>query len=167
MSKLDEREQFWIEKMSTYEEGYNRTRGGQGGRATLSKDQVAEVLYEYENDTQSSVEEICQCNGISQATLSRLRQAFGINQREKTSFEIASSIENAKKATLARQVRVQNIDLDTIYPSKKSALIDMIDKGYSKASDWHNIRAPLDKALKDPSKKFLGFSWRIVEKGGL
>ena len=74
------------------------------------------------------------------------------------------SRENFKKATEARQVAVHNKTLDVYYSSKKEALISMIEQGYSRAVDWHNIRAPLDKALKNPLCKFLGFKWEIVKK---
>ena len=38
----------------------------------------------------------------------------------------------------------------------------MINKGYSKAKDWHNIRSGLDKALLGEKDNFLGFKWRCV-----
>ena len=47
--------------------------------------------------------------------------------------------------------------------SKKEALEDMIKKGYSKATDWHNTRSGLDKALKN-KKLFLNFEWEYINE---
>lgn len=38
----------------------------------------------------------------------------------------------------------------------------MIEKGYSKAKDWHNIRTSLDKTLSGEQKTFLNFQWRHI-----
>jgi hypothetical protein len=107
---------------------------------------------------------ITQKTGMSFNTLYKYLHAYNIPLREETNHQYKARVENFKKATRVRQVKVHNISLNLYYDSKKEALLDMIEKGYSKAKDWHNIRAPLDKALKDSSKTFLNFYWRIINE---
>ena len=50
--QLDEREKYWIAYYNTYENGYNRTRGGQGsfcGQPKLERDDVVKIRQAYNN----------------------------------------------------------------------------------------------------------------------
>lgn len=157
--ELDNREIYWIAYYDSFYNGYNRTLGGQGGR----KFSEQEILYALDLYSQNlPIKQIESITGIDEVTIYRYRRFQNIQKRKTAEHQIQQDINNLKKATLAKQIPIENITLQKIYSSKKEALCDMIEKGYSKAKDWHNIRAPLDKALQGYQKTFLGFQWRYV-----
>lgn len=159
ISDLDERESYWIDYYDSFFNGYNKTLGGQGGRKYTEK-QIIEGLKLYQNGV--PLNEIEKEIGISKSTLNKYRINQNIKKRSPTEHERRVAIDNFKKATLVRQISIENITLHKIYSSKKEALCDMINLGYSNAKDWHNIRAPLDKALRGEQKTFLNFEWRYI-----
>lgn len=159
--QLSQREMYWVKYYNSYKKGYNLTLGGEGAQI-FSEEQIALGLEMYKNGI--SLEDIAKQTGMSYNTLYKYLHSNDIPLRERTELQNKASIENLKKATQKNKIKIYNITLDLYYDSKKEALIDMINKGYSKAKDWHNIRTPLDKALKDNTKTFLNFYWRIVNE---
>lgn len=157
--ELDSRESYWISYYDSYHTGYNRTLGGQGGRK-FSEQEILYALDLYSKNL--PMKQIENITGIDETTIRRYRRFQNFPKREMTEYQTQQAINNLKKATLANQIPIENITLQKFYVSKKEALCDMIEKGYSKAKDWHNIRAPLDKALQGYQKTFLGFQWRYV-----
>ena len=110
-----------------------------------------------------AINEIKEKTGISYSTLYRYLKSQELPLRARTDRQSQASITNVKKASLKKQIKIENITLNKIYNSKKEALIDMIESGYSSATNWHNIRAPLDKALAKKQKTFLNFEWRYID----
>ena len=104
-----------------------------------------------------AINEIKEKTGISYSTLYRYLKSQELPLRARTDRQSQASITNVKKASLKKQIKIENITL------KKEALIDMIESGYSSATNWHNIRAPLDKALAKKQKTFLNFEWRYID----
>ena len=155
---LNQRERYWIQVYDSYYNGYNKTLGGQGDPQYTEEDISSAIDAYLEGMPVIEIE----ANYMTRSTLYKYLKAAGIPPRGMTEQAIQSSIENAKKATLVNQIPIYNITLDIIYDSKKDALIDMIQKGYSKAKDWHNIRTALDKALAKTQKTAFGFEWRYV-----
>ena len=156
---LNEREQYWINYYDSFHNGYNRTLGGEGNLIYTSEE-INKALDMYYNDV--SLKEIQEKYGLRYSTLHKYRKMLNLPKRKVTEHELQASILNVKKATEAKQIPIENITLQRIYSSKKEALCDMIEQGYSKAKDWHNIRAPLDKALRGEQKTFLNFEWRYI-----
>ena len=159
---LNKREQYWINYYDSFHNGYNRTLGGEGNLIYTSEE-INKALDMYYNDV--SLKEIQEKYGLRYSTLHKYRKMLNLPKRKVTEHELQASILNAKKATEAKQIPIENITLQRIYSSKKEALCDMIEQGYSKAKDWHNIRAPLDKALSGEQDTFLNFKWRYIEDG--
>lgn len=110
-----------------------------------------------------AIDEIKEKTGINYSTIYRYLKSQKLPLRARTDRQSQASITNVKKASLKKQIKIKNITLDKIYNSKKEALIDMIESGYSSATNWHNIRAPLDKALAKKQKTFLNFEWRYID----
>ena len=157
---LNEREQYWINYYDSFYNGYNRTLGGEGDLIHPSEE-INKALDMYYNG--ASMTEIQEKYGLHHSTLHKYRKMLNLPKRKVTEHELQSSILNVKKATEANQIPIENITLQRIYSSKKEALCDMIEQGYSKAKDWHNIRASLDKALSGEQDTFLNFKWRYIE----
>lgn len=157
---LNQREKYWIQFYDSFFNGYNKTLGGQGDPQYTEED-ISRAIQAYLDGV--PIMEI-ETNYMARSTLYKYLKAANIPYREITDYAIQSSIENAKKATLAKQIRVCNITLNIIYASKKDALLDMIQRGYSNAKDWHNIRTTLDKALDKTQKTAFGFEWRYVNE---
>ena len=162
-NELDEKEIYWINFYNSFENGYNMTLGGQLNRPNkIDNETFSKIVEDYNNGI--LMDTISKKYNIHNSTIyeyfkNNKIKLQGNNRKE----SISQSIENIKKATLARQIKVKNIDLQIIYSSKKEALLDMIEKGYSKSKDWHNIRSGLDKALKEKIK-FLNFKWEIIDE---
>lgn len=161
IEQLDEKEIYWIKFYDSYKKGYNRTAGGMGSRL-YSPEQINEAINLYYQGL--TFENITKITGISASTFFKYLNNNNFEKRKFTENQYKSSVNNFKKATLTRQIKIKNIDLNIIYSSKKEALIDMINKGYSKALDWHNIRMPLDRALQKKQLTFLNFKWEIIDE---
>ena len=158
---LDNREKYWIQYYNSFETGYNLTRGGQGKeRSILTEIQIKNLINDYKLG--EPIKNIIKKYNIDKTTLYHILHKMEIELKGNyRPYAIQSSQNNLIKATNTRKIKIKNIELNVIYDSKKEALIDMIDKGYSKAKHWHNIRSPLDVALKDKEKTFLGFHWEV------
>lgn len=157
--ELDEREMYWIKYYDSFYNGYNRTLGGQGGRK-YSEEEILSALNLYNQGY--PIKEIEKKTGIDRATIFKYRKYQNIPIRSLTLHQKQQSINNLKLASISNQIPIENITLKIQYSSKKEALCDMIEKGYSKAKDWHNIRASLDKTLNGEQKTFLNFQWRYI-----
>jgi len=164
--QLDERERYWIGEFNSINpNGYNLTYGGQwGGCRVLSEGQANSCITDYLNGT--AIADISDKYNISISTLYRVLHSSGVELRDnKSEASRKASIENFKLATQTRQVKVYNKTLNKIYNSKKEVLMDMIKQGYSRATNWLNIRSPLDKALKGVQKTAFGFEWEVYDGG--
>lgn len=163
VSELDEKEKYWIKYYNSYYDGYNLTFGGQKSKTKcLNDNQITSLINDYKNGV--LIEQICDKYKINKTTVYNYLKGADIllngNNRAKA---IQSSIKNLQRACEKNKIKIYNKTLSIIYNSKKEALIDMIDKKYSTASDWHNIRGGLDKALKNKTL-FLGFEWEIYNE---
>lgn len=159
-SKLDEREIYWINFYNSFYNGYNLTLGGRFQKNNKISEQIINrIIKDYQDGV--LIKDICKKYDISTSTLYRHlhNNNIDLSDRNKDVF-INQSIKNLKLATEKRKVKIHNKTLNKYYDSKKTALIDMINIGYSHAKDWHNIRTPLDKALKTNSS-FLNCYWEV------
>lgn len=160
ISELDEKEKYWIKYYNSYYNGYNLTFGGQKSRTKcLNDDQIASLIDDYKNGL--SIKQICNKYKINKNTLYNYLKSANISlDGNNRPAAIQSSIKNLHRACEKNKIKIYNKTLSIVYNSKKEALIDMINKGYSTASDWHNIRSGLDRAIKNKSL-FLGFEWEV------
>lgn len=157
---LSARERYWIQYYnSVYPNGYNLNWGTYDSYARSFSDAIClEIVDEYKNGT--PVQDIIDKYETSANTFYSVIHASGTPLR---GTNIESSRKNFLKASESNQIPIKNITLNIRYESKRKALEDMIEKGYSKAKSWLNIRSPLDRALSGKQSTFLGFEWRYVE----
>lgn len=164
-AEMDQKERDWIAHYNSYVPfGYNLTHGGQEAISyKLSDEQCNQCISLYLQG--ETIEHICQYYDISTSTLYSVLHTANVKLRQnKTEVGYQACVANFQKATETRQVRVYNKTLDKIYISKKAALIDMIESGHSKAANWHNIRGPLDRALKGLQDTAFGFQWEVLDE---
>ena len=144
ISKLEEREQYWIEKLNTYHNGYNATIGGDG-----------QILYDYavfvEDYRQGLlIKEIAIKYGCDEHTVIVALQASNINGKL-NQIKRASHIINQydKKGNFIQQFNSQN--------DAARYLIDQGHKG-SRTSICTNI----GRVLKGQRKTAEGYIWRYA-----
>lgn len=114
--ELDSRESYWISYYDSYRTGYNRTLGGQGGR----KFSESEILYALKLYSQNlPIKQIEIITGIDETTIHKYKRFQNVPKREITEHQIQQAINNLKKATLAKQISIENTSLQKIYSSKK------------------------------------------------
>ena len=109
---LNKREQYWIQQMHSYEDGYNETRGGEG--TLLTDYETCQIRqYFYEN---LSTREISKLTGISQYIICTCFNKYFTKEEIKARTD--------KILSMKRSVAIEQYDfqgnLITTYPSLKS-----------------------------------------------
>ena len=131
--ELNEKEQYWIEKYDTFNNGYNLTKGG-GGVIKYS----AEAIYEEYQKT-NSIEKTAKNIGCGITTARNILREYGINKSEQS---------EAKP--------VENIDPTTLKVIKQFSSIQ-------EAADEMNVNhAAINMALNGTHKTSAGYYWRYV-----
>lgn len=142
ISKLEEREQYWINKLDTYNNGYNATIGGDG-----------KILYDYDLFVQDYnngmlVKEIAEKYGCDVHTVTVALQAANINGNQNRIKRISHSIKQFdKQGNFIQQFSSQN--------DAARYLIEQGHKG-SRTSICTNI----GRVLKGQRKTAEGYIWK-------
>lgn len=142
ISKLEEREQYWINKLDTYNNGYNATIGGDG-----------KILYDYDLFVQDYnngmlVKEIAEKYGCDVHTVIVALQAANINGNQNRIKRISHSIKQFdKQGNFIQQFNSQN--------DAARYLIEQGHKG-SRTSICTNI----GRVLKGQRKTAEGYIWK-------
>ena len=147
---VNEREQYWIEKLNSFHFGYNATTGGDGIHY-LDYDRIVQVYLE--GNSMVDTAKICNCSPDSVKYILLER-----------SIDIRSSTYYAREkyGTQINQYDLNNNYIQT-FPSYKSIAQYFIDNGYSKANEPSGILRGIQNAVKS-NKAYKGFIWKIEEK---
>lgn len=141
ISNLEEREQFWINELDTYKNGYNATRGGDG-----------KILYDYTLFLQDYsngllVKEIAQKYNCDEQTVRHGLNTCGITGKDNAI--------NQRKHTIIQKDKQGNII--SYFESQNDAARYLIEQGHkgSKSSICTNI----GRVLKGKRKTAEGYIW--------
>ena len=142
ISKLEEREQYWIKKLNTYHDGYNATIGGDG-----------KILYDYEAfvvdyNKGLLVKEIATKYGCDTHTVTVALQASNINSKLNRIKQVSHIINQYDK----------NGNFIQKFNSQNDAARYLIEQGHkgSRSSICTNI----GRVLKGKRKTAEGYIWK-------
>ena len=144
---VNEREQYWIEKLNSFHFGYNATTGGDGTHY-LDYDKIVQVYLE--GNSMVDTAKICNCSPDSVKYILLERN---IDIRSSTYYA------REKYGTKINQYDLNNNYIQT-FPSYKSIAQYFIDNGYSKAKEPRGILRGIQNAVKS-NKAYKGFIWKI------
>lgn len=130
----DEREQYWIAKLNTYNEGYNATLGGDG-QSRIDKAKVLELYHQGYNNSQ-----IALILGHERANISRIIKSFGLS----------SQFSGKKKVTL------QKDEVKLSFDSYQDAAQYLIDNNISRSKIVKTVADGIAQAVKT-HKPYFGF----------
>lgn len=152
--KLDERERYYINLFSSYDNGYNLTLGGQDGVGSLKMFDVEEVknaLQESGNIKQAS--KILNC---CEETLSSFMKRNSIENPYQNKGKVENIFGKGKQFKEGDQVKkVYCKELDKSFSSLKECAQFLIDNGYSKASSMDAARKGLSRHLTGERNSYL------------
>lgn len=134
-NKEDEREQYWIAKLNTYNEGYNATLGGDG-QSRIDKAKVLELYHQGYNNSQ-----IASILGHERANISRIIKSFGL-----------SSQFSAKK-----KVTLQKDKITLSFDGYQEAAQYLINNNFSRSKNKKTVADGIAQAIKN-HKPYFGFS---------
>lgn len=148
-SDLIKREQYWINKLDTFHNGYNATLGGEG-TIIYNHDEILETLK----------------NNIF---LSDLVDKFHCDPKTIRKIAQANNIQLKSKVNVQHQIAVQCLNKNDYslvkeFSSMTEAAQWLISEGYSKTniSDYKNIRGKISQASRGIRKTAYGFIWKIL-----
>ena len=134
-NKENEREQYWIAKLNTYNEGYNATLGGDG-QSRIDKAKVLELYHQGYNNSQ-----IASILGHERANISRIIKSFGL-----------SSQFSAKK-----KVTLQKDKITLSFDGYQEAAQYLINNNFSRSKNKKTVADGIAQAVKN-HKPYFGFS---------
>ena len=109
-SQLNEREQFWIKKLNSYNNGYNETYGGEG-TSYIDYEKIKPYLYQ-----NLSTRQISEITGISQTTICQCLNKYFTPEEIKTR---ANTLMGLKNSIIIEQYDLEGNFIKE-YPSLKS-----------------------------------------------
>lgn len=141
VTKLDEREMFWIEQQGTYSKGYNATRGGDNANALAD--------WKIEHPEQ-----------VKKNALNALQYAQQHNKEHRG--EHLERLANIRPLALAaRRRKVRCVDLDLIFESLSAA------EAWSKSTENPNKKPAshqhISKVCNGQRKTAGGYHWQYIE----
>lgn len=137
VSKLDEREQYWIEKLGTFVNGYNATAGGQRNKSYYTEEECQHILEAWlecdKNATLASNRLKC-----SRAVIRKVAQSYGYITDERPRFDHKELAEKVKQlGSVPKVAELYQCDRSIVYDacheygillSGKSKPINQYDK---------------------------------------
>lgn len=149
LSILNEREQYWINSLDTYKNGYNATLGGDG--AQLYDYEI--FIQDYDNGmtgNEIAVKYNCDLQTVRKALIKAGRDT------NKNAFE-----RNLKSYHKVGQYK-NDICLN-IFQSYKDAARYLIENHLCQSNDIKGVSANIGKATKLQRKTAYGFIWKNIE----
>ena len=134
-NKENEREQYWIAKLNTYNEGYNATLGGDG-QSRIDKAKVLELYHQGYNNSQ-----IASILGHERANISRIIKSFGL----------PSQFSAKKKVILQKDEVILSFD------GYQEAAKYLIDNNFTRSKNKKTVADGIAQAIKN-HKSYFGFS---------
>ncbi len=131
--ELNQKEQYWIKKYNSFENGYNLTRGGSQG-FYYDIESIYENYLQTQNINQTAKNVGCHCS-----TVRNIIRMYGINHSE-----------------MQQEKPVEKIDCQTLQT------IQIYDSIQSAASDMKVSRDAISSAATGHKKSSCGYYWRFV-----
>lgn len=143
----EQREQYWIEQLDTYKNGYNATLGGDGAKR-LDYIQIINNYKELKNAAM-----VARINNCDVSTVLRILKDNDIN--------VCSSDDVLKKIYSKRVKMLDKITKEVIaqFPSQVEAAKFLIANGYSKAANPFAISDKIGLVCRGKRKTANGFAW--------
>lgn len=149
ISKLNEREIFWINSLNTYKNGYNATLGG-GGFLKLNLDEE-EIINEY-NDLKT-IKKVANIHNCSSSTIKKIL--------EKHDIEIISAIEHQKnKGYIIYQYSLNN-KLLNVFKCKSEIGEWLIKNNLSKSKNPLYAAETIYSRLRIGHNISFGYIWKL------
>ena len=146
---LNEREKYWIDYYNSYENGYNRTRGGKGSPDNFIKLSTADVkeIYELLINSNLSQKQIAKLYNVGQDTISEINHG-----KTRVQSGYIFPLRNNKKDI----VQTKKI----FYLSKEQLIADFIElKSFSKIGKKYNVSS---HPVRNIANKY-GFSAKTMK----
>ena len=131
----NEREQYWIAQLDTYNNGYNATLGGDG-QSYIDKAKVLELYHQGYNNSQ-----IAAILGHERSNISKIIKSFGLS----------SQFSAKKKVTLHQKETV------LLFDSYQEAAQYLIDNNISRSKNKKIVADGIAQAVKT-NKPYFGFN---------
>lgn len=146
---LSEREMYWIDKLDTYANGYNATRGGEG-KILLGEDLSELFIQDYRSGMNLS--QIAEKHGCDMHTVLNRLRSVGINTKE--------------NAINQRKFKINQYDLNgkfiQSFSSFKDAARYLANNGVD--ATLKTISACVGRAAKGKLKTYHGFIWVYADE---
>ena len=146
-----DREVYWIEKLQTYKNGYNATRGGDG-KPYHNYQKIAEKYLYFLNERQTADFFNCDIHTVKKAC-----ESCGINI---IPAAIIQKREYGKK--VAQCNKVNHNEVINIFDSLMSAATYMIQNNLTNCKH-STIRTHISEVCRNKRKSAAGFYWCFVE----
>lgn len=148
LSILNEREQYWINQLKTYQDGYNATIGGDGSQ--LYNYEL--FIQDYDNGmTGNEIANKYHCD------LQTIRKALVKAGRDTNKNAFERNLKSYKKVG-----QYQDNTCLNIFISYKDAARYLIENHLSQSSDIKGVSANIGRAVKQ-QKTAYGFIWKNIE----
>lgn len=148
-NNLSEREEFWINKLDTYHNGYNATLGGDG-RQMFDYDEISILIKQ--RKTTSEIIEIIGCKEDTVYKVARLNNLTIFYPKNETTKEMEKS-----------RVFVQQYDLNNNFIQSFNSYTDaakwIYENGHCKTLNG-GVRSHIGDAAKGKRKTAYGFIWK-------
>lgn len=148
LSVLSSREQYWINKLNTYHEGYNATYGGDGSQ-----------LYNYDTFIKEyndglTIEEI---SNLHQCDVGTIRKVL-----VKNNIDTKANANSRNTSIPVIQLDLENHILQE-FVSSHAAARWLQQNNYTRDKSFKSIGARILKAARGQYKTAYGFKWKLKE----
>lgn len=114
--KLDEREQYWIEKLGTYRSGYNATAGGQYNKSYYTEQEREYILKTWLDCNKNATQASIKLGGIARAVIRKIAQSYGYVTDERPRFDHKVLAQKVQELGSVRKVsELFNCDRTVVY----------------------------------------------------
>lgn len=152
--KLDERERYYINLFSSYDNGYNLTLGGQDGIGSLKTFSIEEVEAALQKG--GTIKQASKILNCCEQTLSSFMKRNSIENPYQNKGKVENILGKGRQFKEGDQAkRVYCKELDKNFSSLKECAQFLIDNGYSKASSMEAARKGLSRHLTGERNSYL------------
>ena len=152
---LNDLEQYYIKKYDTFNNGYNLTLGGEGGKTLqLNEEEVIQKYYElqYISDTAKYFN----CNVLAISNILHNNNVT-INRKPKNAFDGT----NSKPPLRNKRVRIKELNLDFI--SLKECGKWLIENNYTKTNKIESVQKQISRVLNGERQSYLKMHFEFLD----